>query len=432
MNERLTAPDAERAVIEFALEATADWPGFRELEPTDFTVFECRSVWGAAVELAAEGTDPSPPTVRTRLSEQGMQGVADQVYSMAAKVFAEDPKPHMAVVHDRSLRRRLVEAARDAAGRAEDLTVSPTDLVDYAERQIFAVGERRMSKRPQRVKAYLMPVMGLIESGGYKGTPTGFTDLDSALTGGGFLAGQLITLAGSTSMGKTALALGMASNMSIDQGTPVAYFSIEMTEEQNTLRLLAMEARADLKALTEGKPTDHDFANLSTAAAHLNQAPLYMHAGARTLPAIRAEARRLKAEEPELAVVFVDHIHDMEYPAESRREQMGAIARGLKDIAMEIGVAVVAVAQLRRVGDRNDLRPRLSDLKESGDIENSTDVAILIHRPEYYLSDEDARNQGVAGKAEAIIGKQRNGPTPTVNLTWVRHCARFDSHHDTR
>lgn len=429
--ELLTDPAAERAVIGAGLTLEAGDPLFRDLPAEAFGARDHQVLWSTLISLATEGTDPMPEAVKARLRAR-KNGRGDELAALVDvlvdRYAFEPPSYHADVVRDRAVRRALAEAAAGIRERAADLSLPVADLVDGAERAVFGVAERRTSHHPQLVKAYLMGVMELIESGGYKGTPTGYHDLDRALTGGGVMAGQLVCIAGATSMGKTALALGIASNMAIDTGTPVAYFSIEMTEEQNTLRLLAMEARADLKAMAEGEPTDHDLANLTRAAGHLNAAPLFMHAGARTLPAVRAEARRLKASHPELAVVFVDHIHDMEHPTESRREQLGAIARGLKDIAMELGVAVVAVAQLRRVGDRSDLRPRLSDLKESGDIENSTDVALLIHRPEYYLTDEEAKERGVAGVAELIVGKQRNGPTPTLTLTWRKHCARFDSH----
>lgn len=430
MREALLDAGAERAVIGAAMTLEAADPVFRTLPAHQFADADHRALWAAILALATEGIDPMPEAVKARL--RGLNGAGESAVALVddleARYAFEPATYHADVVRDRAIRRSLVDVASDIAGRAADLSLSVSELADYAERRVFAVAERQTATRPQAVKAYLMPVLGLIESGGHKGAATGYTDLDRALTGGGFLPGQLIGIAGATSMGKTALALGIAANQSISGQAPVLYLSIEMTEPQNTLRLLAMEARADLKALAEGRTNDYDLANLSQAASHLNVAPLLLHSGARTLAAIRAETRRLKAEHPEMATVFVDHIHDMAHPADSRREQLGAIARGLKDMAMELDIAVVAVAQLRRIGERTDPRPRLDDLKESGDIENSMDVAMLLHRPEYYLSDDQAREQGVVGQAEAIIAKQRNGPTPTIKLTWIRHCARFDSY----
>lgn len=423
----LAAPESEAVLIGATLAGGDDY-GFATIRPHDFTDPRNAETWTAIIELQAEGTTPQLAAVVERLKERGRADLEIWTRELEDRHgWAESPSYHADIVRNRAVRRRLDGAGRALREDAHKLDASLADLLDRAERRVFGLAEHSDSDRPRLIKHHLLPVIQLIESGGYKGVPTGYVDLDRALTGGGTMPGQLVAIAGGTSMGKTAMGLGIATNMSIEGRIPVAYFSIEMDAEQNTLRILAAEARADLKALCEGTATDHDMVNLATAAGHLNTAPLHLHSGATTVPEIRAQARRLKAEVPDLAAIFVDHIHDMDHPSESRREQMGAIARGLKGIAMELGITVFALAQLKRVEGRTDTRPRLSDLKESGDIENSCDIALLLHRPEYYVSDKEAQEGGIVGLAECIIGKQRNGPTPSIPLTWSKHCARFEN-----
>lgn len=418
----LTATESEAIAVAAVLNGAET---YKALRPEDFHDSRNADAYAAIQELVVEGVSPGAAAVSERLKERAKPGVATHVLELAERyemAIYDSPSYHADIVRDRAIRRRLANAGLVVARQAERLDLSLTELLDQAERRVFQVADSGDSASATLLKSRLMNVVGLIESGGYKGKPTGFVDLDHALTGGGFLPGQLVVVAGATSMGKSAFTMGLTNNMAIHSKEPVAYFSIEMTKDDNTLRMLAMEALADLKAMCGGTLPDEDMPKITHAASLLNDAPIYLHDSATTVAEIRSEARRLKAQSG-LTMAVVDHVQDMEHPAEARREQLGAIARGLKALAKELDITVVAVSQLSRaVESRPEARPRIGDLKESGDIENSADVVLLLYRPGYYKG-ADAHQ----GEAELIVGKQRNGPTPSIPLFWRAECARYES-----
>lgn len=425
MSHPLTAPENERALITAGLHIVADDRIFRDVPPEWFYTEAHRVAWSSMVELASEGTDPSPAAVVARLKERGAEAHTAMVWTMGV-ADPESPEYHKDVLKDRAARRRMMEAGRAVGERATDLTLPVADLIETAERLVFGLATNGTSLAAEPIKRRLMGVIGLIESGGYKGVPTGFVDLDAKLTGGGMLPGQLVCVAGATSMGKSAFVTGVAAHVAIEEKRPVLYCSIEMTAADNTLRLLCHEGRVDIKAASEGQLQDVDYQGLTQAAGVLNSAPLYLFDNATTVAQVRQSARRLKADEGGLGLIIVDHIQDMEGPGDNRREQIGGIARGLKALAKEMDCAIIAVSQLRRgAGDRDD-RPRTSDLKESGDIENSSDCVWLLYRPEYYHGPEKD-GKDLRGKAELIVAKQRNGQTGIVPLTWKPHCVRFEN-----
>ena len=435
MTHPLSAHDSERALVASVLSrATLEMmdagdPVFRDVSPDQFADPGLRSIWRAVTDLAGQDVDPTPAAINARLEEFGAGEHRKTVLALASEMDTGSPSYHAGILKDRASRRRLVEASRLVGEKAHDLEASLSDVLDESERLIFGATMTKGpgSLVPALVKKTMNPVVELIMSGGYKGTPTGLHDLDAMLTGGGVLPGQMVVVAGATAMGKSALCLGIAANMAMARKKTVVLFSIEMTSEDNTLRLLCHEAVADLKAVSEGRARDHDLNNLTTAATALAAAPLYLHDSANTVNQIRSAARRLKAEDGALDLVIVDHIQDMEGPGDNRREQLGGIARGLKGLAKELGCAIIAVSQLgREVSKRPDPTPRISDLKESGDIENSADTVWLLYRPEYYFGPEkdgkDLRN-----KAKLIVGKQRNGQTGAVDLRWLPASVRFDN-----
>jgi replicative DNA helicase len=212
----------------------------------------------------------------------------------------------------------------------------------------------------------------------------------------------------------------------------VALFSLEMSKEQLVQRMLCSEALVDLGRLLRGRLTDDDYVRLAQAAGHLNTAPIWIDdSGALSVLEMRGKARRLKAEQPELGMVVVDYLQLMQggaRTAENRQQEVSEISRGLKALAKELEVPVIALSQLSRAPEqRSDHRPQLSDLRESGSIEQDADLVMFLYRPEYYLSEMEAQEQGLAGRAELIISKQRNGPTGTVDLFFRKESTRFES-----
>jgi len=258
--------------------------------------------------------------------------------------------------------------------------------------------------------------------------PTGFYELDELL--GGFQKSDLIIVAARPSMGKTAFALTLARNAAIDHGVPIGIFSLEMATMQLIIRMLCAEGRLNAHLVRTGKLPSEEGVKLSKNAHKLINAPLYVDdSPSQTVLEIRAKARRLKAEK-NVGMIIIDYLQLMQGPpkAESREREISHISRSLKALAKELNIPVIALAQLNRaVEARTDKRPQLSDLRESGSIEQDADVVIFLNRPEYYGIDKDENGESNEGVAEIIIGKQRNGPTGTVKLAFIKEYARFEN-----
>ena len=343
---------------------------------------------------------------------------------------------HARIVRDRALMRRLIEAS---SGIIQDVYEpgerSVDELLDEAEHAIFQVAQSHDREGFVWIKKILYPTFERIEQlqasqGGVTGVGTGFPDLDNMT--GGFQKGELSILAARPSMGKTALVVSLLLHAAITQQKPVALFSLEMSKEQLVQRMLCSEALVDLGRLLRGRLTDDDYVRLAQAAGHLNTAPIWIDdSGMLSALEMRGKARRLKSEQPELGLIVVDYLqlmHGGGRTAENRQQEVSEISRGLKAIAKELEVPVIALSQLSRAPEqRTDHRPQLSDLRESGSIEQDADLVMFLYRPEYYLSDMEAQEQGLAGKAELIIGKQRNGPTGIVELFFRKESTRFES-----
>jgi replicative DNA helicase len=345
---------------------------------------------------------------------------------------------HARIVRERALLRRLIDASsgiiRDAYEPGER-TVE--EVLDEAEQRIFQVAQSHDREGFVWIKKILYPTFEKIEQlqaakGGITGVPTGFYSLDD-LTGG-FQKGDLVIVAARPSMGKTALTTGIALHAAISHQIPVAVFSLEMSKEQLVQRMLCSEALVDLGRLLRGRLSEDDYVRLAQAAGHLNTAPIWIDdSGSLTVLETRAKARRLKADQPELGLVIIDYIQLMHSAGESenRQQEVSLISRGLKALGKELGVPILALSQLSRAPEqRADHRPQLSDLRESGSLEQDADLVMFLYRPEYYLPPLEAQEKGLQGKAELIIGKQRNGPTGTVDLFFRKESTRFESFSD--
>ena len=425
------APEAEAAVLGAVLLDGAD-ALTRVIDGLTADAFHDpahRLIYDSMLRLYHSHATTDPVTV---IEDLALRGLTERVGGTSVVTALMDAVPsgagierHAAVVRDRYMRRQLYHAGASIAETSLDAAVTTEDAIDAAERLLLSVSEGRSAEGPLPASKVLWDAMAIIEGRGRKGVPSGLHELD-AMTGG-WKPGNLILVGGSTSMGKSAAALQFAAHAAVNERVPTAIFSIEMTREENLCRIIAQLAQVDLKQLTDGEVPAHCLPDIETAATALHGAGLWLDDSATTVAEIRSRARRLKAENG-LGLIVVDHIHDMQEKGESRREQLGTIARGLKHLAMELDIPVIAAAQLsRKPNTRTDPRPQIADLHESGDIEQASNVILLVYRPEYFHGPRDKDGNDLVGRAEIIIGKQRNGPTGSVEVFWRSTATRFEA-----
>ncbi len=341
------------------------------------------------------------------------------------------------LVRERAVQRKLAQVATDIA----EIALSPSgkdvgQLLDEAETRILEIGEQGTRNRTgfEEIQPVLARVMERIDFLYHRDNPsdvtgvaTGFVDLDEKTAG--LQEGDLIIVAGRPSMGKTAFALNMAENVAVDNGLPVAIFSMEMGGTQLAMRMLGSIARVDQHRMRTGRLNDEEWGKLSSAMGKLHDAPIFIdETAALNALELRSRARRLRRQCGKLGLIVVDYLQLMsgsnQASSENRATEISEISRGLKALAKELAVPVVALSQLNRaLEQRNDKRPMMSDLRESGAIEQDADVILFIYRDEVYFPEKpDSR-----GKAEVIIGKQRNGPIGTVHLTFLGQHTRFEN-----
>jgi len=333
------------------------------------------------------------------------------------------------LVLDKYILRRLITISAEVATQCYAAEQETEEILDDAERRIFEITEKGVRKGFQPIgriiKQKFENIEELYQSRRHvSGLPSAYDELDSYTSG--FQNSDLIIVAGRPSMGKTSFALNVAQHLAIKEKVPVGVFSLEMSNEQLVMRLLCSEARVDSHRLRTGYLKSSEYAELAIVAGYLSEAPIYIDdtAGISTME-IRAKARRLKAE-ANVGLIVIDYLQliSVRERAENRQQQISIISRGLKALAKELDVPVVALSQLSRAVEARggDKRPMLSDLRESGAIEQDADVVLFLYRPEVYEG-EDSENSGIA---ELIIGKQRNGPTGTVKLAFIKEYTRFE------
>ena len=438
------APEAEVSVIGgMLIDQNAVAKAFELVDDTMFYREANRRVFRAMSRLFQRGQVIDPVTLREelqKLDELEAIGGLDYINElMDAVPTAANIEYHARIVRERALLRRLIEASsaiiRDSYETGER-TVE--QVLDEAEQKIFQVAQSHEREGFVWIKKILYPTFEKIEQlqaakGGITGVPSGFGSLDGMT--GGLQKGDLVIVAARPSMGKTAFCMGVALHAAIASQTPVAVFSLEMSKEQLVQRMLCSEALVDLGRLLRGRLSDDDYVRLAQAAGHLNTAPIWIDdSGSLSVLEMRAKARRLKADQPDLGMIVVDYIQLMHAGsnAENRQQEVSSISRGLKALAKELGCPIIALSQLSRAPEqRSDHRPQLSDLRESGSIEQDADLVMFLYRPEYYMPPLEAQEKGVQGKAELIISKQRNGPTGVVDLFFRKECTRFESYAET-
>lgn len=337
---------------------------------------------------------------------------------------------HARIVLERYLKRQLIKVAGEIAQQCYDDTTDALDEVDRAEQRIFEVAEKRLRRSYSGMKKLTKDAIERIfsmaagEGDGITGVPTGFTQLDQLLSG--LQPSDLIIVAARPSMGKTAFALSVAREAS-RRGKSVGIFSLEMSAQQLVLRLISADAAVGLQALRSGRLTNAEMHEIVTRVDSLMNAQIYIDDSAGLSPVeFRAKCRRMKMEH-KIDLVMVDYLQLMHAPkAESREREISVISHTLKAVAKELNIPVIALSQLNRTLEaRADKRPMLSDLRESGSIEQDADVVMFIHRPEYYKITAFEDGRSTENIAEIIVGKQRNGPTGDIRLFYQKELAAF-------
>ncbi len=429
--------EAEKAVLgAMLLDKHAVSPAIELLQPDYFYSMANEKIFGAMLELYTRNVEVDVITIREELRRTGhLENIGGSAYLnelVSSVVSSANVEAHAQIVAEKHMLRTLITTMSQNVQKCYDNREDAFGLIDEVERDIFKVSEARMKKSVVPLQQALVKTMEVLErihgsKGGVTGVPTGFTDLDGMT--GGLQKSDLIIIAARPSVGKTAFALSLARNAAVKYGVPTAVYSLEMSQQQLLIRLLAAEARVDAHALRTGTLPEEKWAQISTRIHKLAPAPLFIDdTPALSVLELRARARRLKSEH-DLGLVMVDYLQLMQGPAraESREREISMISRSLKILAKELDIPVIALSQLRRsVEERNDKRPILSDLRESGALEQDADVVIFIHRPELYGIESYPDGESTAGVAEVMISKQRNGPTGDVKLTFVKQYARFE------
>lgn len=410
------------------------------LRPEDFYRDAHRRIFEAITALALRDEPVDLLTVQEELREKdALEAVGGLPYLTQltdAVPTAANAEHYARVVEEKAILRRLIAASTDIRGLAHDDYTSIAEVVDRAERIIFNVAQSRMGTDFTEMRPLIDEVYGQIEERvehhvDTTGLPTSFAGLDRLTSG--LQPSDFVIVAARPSMGKTALAIGMAQHIAVRAGKSVAIFSLEMSKEQLCLRMISSEARVDARRLRTGYIPNDEMVRVGGACARLAEAPIYIDdtSDVSSLE-MRAKCRRLKST-GDLSLVVVDYLQLMRAhkATDNRTQEIGEIARSLKGLARELSVPVIALSQLSRaIEQRTDKMPMLSDLRESGSIEAEADLVLFIHRPAYYQqkSEEDAaQDQDAPQPAELILAKHRNGPTGKVSILFEPRFARFEN-----
>ncbi len=426
--------DAEQAVLgAMLLDQDGALRGAQILSDDMFYREAHRRLFRAMVALTERRSVIDHITLRDELTRRGELdsiGGYDYIAELADVVpTAANLEYHARIVREKAILRRLIETATGIITEAYDGHSTASDLLDQAESRIFQVSQQRRDEGFTRLKEMLWPTMERIEtlqkSGkSITGVPSGFTDLDNLTSG--FQPGELTIVAARPSMGKTAMVLNIATHAAVE-GFGTAVFSLEMSKESLVQRMLTAEARVDSQLVRRGMLKDFDYTKLARAAGVLQSCPMWIDdTPALTLLEMRSKARRLKADS-DIGLIIVDYLQLMRSPeyADNRVQEISDISRSLKGLAKELQVPVLALSQLSRASEQRggERKPILSDLRDSGAIEQDADLVIFIHRPEYY----DREDESKRGVAEIMLAKHRNGPTGDIHLRFNREYTRFDN-----
>ena len=434
--EPLHDREAERAVLGAMLMDTDVIPRVMPIlgeTPDAFFTTDHQIIYSAAVDIYDQHSKADILLVADQLKKTDQLkrvGGTIYLYDLQARIVeTENTEFHAQIVRDKWMRRQLIQASATIREIAQNGEKDLVDVLDESQEEIFRLNSLNVNRGFIPLGSLINQSLKDIEElyhkkEQYVGIPSGFTDLDILTSG--LQRGDLIIIAARPSMGKTTLVLNIAQNIALDQGLPVAVFSLEMPARQVAMRMLAAEAQIDFAKLRIGNITDQNWSNLTQGATTL------MEAGSRisiheargiTIQTVRAEARRLKSQQEDLALIIVDYLQLLRGTGQytGREQEIAEISRALKALAWELDVPIIACSQLNRELERRpDKRPQLADLRESGAIEQDADLVVFLHRDDYY--DEQSES---AGMADLIIRKQRNGATGTVQLEFIKEQMRF-------
>ena len=431
--------EAESSVLGGLLLDNGAWDRVGDvLDESDFYRYEHRLIFAAVRALVDASKPADVVTVFNHLQDQGKAGECGglgYLNSLAQYVpSASNIRRYAEIVRERSILRKLVTASDEIATHAFNPQGRPVaQIVDEAEQKIFSIGEQgaRMKQGFQSMESLVVKLLDRVQEmaehpNDITGVPTGFADLDRMTSG--LQAGDLVVLAARPSMGKTAFAINIAEHVALKEGLPVAVFSMEMGASQLAVRIVGSIGRIHQGRLRTGKLNPDEWPRLTEAIERLRTVSLHIdETPGLTTSELRANARRLARQCGKLGLIVVDYLQLMggsSAAGDNRATELGEISRGLKMLAKELQCPVIALSQLNRsVEQRTDKRPMMSDLRESGAIEQDADIIMFIYRDEYY--NKDSKEPGVA---EIIIGKQRNGPTGTVKLTFLAPLTRFENY----
>ena len=428
--------EAERAVLGSCLldrDALVDVTEL--LSPDDFYDLNYRDVYNVILDMTQRSKPVDMLTLSAELSDRGLLEKLGGQSFLAAIVdstpTAANAEYHARIVRDKAVRRRLISAGNAITRMGYEEGKDLSELLEDAERLVFEVSKTRNESNFKSLAEVMKPTFDKIqeafarEDNSLTGIDTGFFGINRLTSG--LQRGALNIIAARPSMGKTALAMNIARNVAVKTKLPVLVFSLEMGAEQLAMRLLSAESRINLQDLFNGTFGNNDWRTLQEAASTLIEAPLYIDdSSVLTTIEMKARSRRFKAKHGELGLIVVDYLQLMSASRtmDNKQNEVAEISRGLKAIARELEVPVIALSQLSRaVESRNEKTPQLSDLRDSGAIEQDADLVALLYRDSYYAKDQDARNDS---SASLDIAKNRNGPTDKVPLVFLRQYTRFE------
>ncbi|WP_458785238.1 replicative DNA helicase [Vallitalea sediminicola] len=425
--------EAEQSVIgSMILDREAIATGTESLMPEDFYQPDLQVIFEAIIDLYNKNKAIDLVTLENKLKDEGVLDQIGGINYLSKLAMAVPTSAHIKnyaqIVKEKSVLRRLIKTSREIIDESYDGKNKLEDILNGAEERIFNIMQDRRTEEFSSIKDLVVPTLNKIETihknqGKVTGIPTGFLDLDYKTAG--LQPSDFVLIAARPSMGKTAIALNMAQHAAIKENASTAIFSLEMSKEQLVNRLLCSEAMVDAQKVRTGELEDEDWAKIASGSSVLSNAPIYIDdTPGITVSEMKAKCRKLKLEKG-LDLILIDYLQLMSGNGrtESRQQEISEISRSLKALAREMEAPVVALSQLSRACEsRADHRPMLSDLRESGAIEQDADVVMFLYRDEYYNPETEAKNQG-----ELIIAKQRNGPTGTIHLVWMGQYTKFAS-----
>lgn len=435
--DTLSDKDAEQAVLGAMMTEKAVIPRvIAQLGHTSDAFFttDHQLIYSAILAVYERVSNADPLLVADELKRTNQinrTGGAGYLYELQAPIVeTESTEFYADILHEKATRRQLIQAGAAIRELAQDESIELAEVLNQSQESVFELGQNDAQRGFQPINPLVTTSIDAIEKLFHKqerflGVPTGFMDFDHMTSG--LQPGNFVIIAARPSMGKTTLVLNMAQNIAIDEERPVAIFSLEMPAQDIVMRMLSAESRIDFGRLRTGNFSEDYWRPLTEAASRLSEAPILINDNrGLTVQSLRAEGRRLKGEYGDLALIIVDYLQLLRGTGRytQREQEISEISRSLKVLAWELNVPIIACSQLsREVERRPDKQPQLSDLRESGAIEQDADIVAFLYREDYY-EEEDA---GERVEADLMIKKQRNGPTGTVVLYFTKKQMRFDN-----